>query len=86
MPTTPQREGQRARITRLVHSGRSIEDLETHHADNALFRVIYWLSFRSGGVAGVIQDAFYRRYGSAHYWRKINKTRAAFGFPPVPTP
>ena len=86
MPTNPQREGNRARIARLVHSGRSIEDLERHYGDAALFRVLGWLNFRSSGAAGARQQAFYGRYGSAHYWRKINKTRAAFGFPPIPIP
>jgi hypothetical protein len=31
------------------------------------------------------QDVFYNRYGKERYYAKINKTRQAFGVPPIST-
>ena len=49
------------------------------------YRVWDWSAPRMGGTIGIKHDAFYKRWGKAAYYRKINKTRAAFGIPPYPT-
>ena len=51
----------------------------------AYCRVWTWSAVRWSNVcqADTIQERFYTRYGKAAFYRRINRTRAAFGFGPV---
>ena len=49
----------------------------------AYCRVWDWSAVRWSGQADRKQEAFWKRYGKEAFYAKINKTRQAFGFPPV---
>lgn len=46
----------------------------------AFTRVWEWASFHFSSDK---QERFYQTYGKQAFYEKINKTRAAFGFPPI---
>lgn len=52
----------------------------------AYCRVWAWTAFRCSSVAmaGPKQEAFWGRHGKAAFYRKMNKTRLAFGFEAIP--
>lgn len=52
----------------------------------AFCRVWGWSTFRMSNPYDWKQDCFWKKYGKQAFYRKINRTRAAFGFEPLIDP
>lgn len=61
-------------VERMHHQGR----VPCRHFEGYC-RVWEWTAGRMGGSPGMRHDAFWERFGKRAYYRKIEKTRAAFG-------
>ena len=46
-------------------------------------RVWQWIAPRFGGIAGMIQDESWNKYGKGAFCARMNKVRAAFCLAPV---